>query len=91
MYAAGPRACGIDADRWTTGRMADAIAERFGVRYDPDHVGRLMHRLGLRPRRPVPVRKERFVAASPAAAYPSAPRYSPNTDFNVSEISPTVQ
>jgi transposase len=23
---------------------------RFGVRYDPDHVGRIMHRLGLRQR-----------------------------------------
>ena len=47
---AGPRAAGFDADRWTTARFAEAIYARFGVRYDPDHVGRIMHRLGLRER-----------------------------------------
>lgn len=50
-YQAGPRASGFDADRWTTARFADAIFARFGVRYDPDHAGRIMHRLGLRERR----------------------------------------
>ncbi len=48
MYEAGPRASGIESDRWTTGRLAQAIHQRFGIRYDPDHVGRIMHRLGLR-------------------------------------------
>jgi len=48
MYRAGPRVMGLDADRWTTSRFADAIDARFGVRYDPDHAGRIMHRLGLR-------------------------------------------
>ena len=32
-------------------RFADAIFAKFGVRYDPDHVGRIMHKLGLRDRR----------------------------------------
>ena len=33
-------------------RFASAIMTRFEIRYDPDHVGRIMHRLGLRtPRR----------------------------------------
>jgi len=32
-------------------RFAEAIRQRFDVRYDPDHVGRIMHRLGLRERR----------------------------------------
>jgi len=50
-YHAGPRASGFDADRWTTGRFANAIFVLFGVRYDPDHAGRIMHRLGLRERR----------------------------------------
>jgi transposase len=50
IYLAGPREAGFDADRWTTMRFADAINLRFGVRYDPDHVGRIMHRLGLRTR-----------------------------------------
>jgi transposase len=51
IYRAGSRASGFDADRWTTMLFAQAIQARFGVRYDPDHVGRIMHRLGLRERR----------------------------------------
>ena len=51
IYRRGPRVMGFDSDRWTTMRFADAIHEHFGVRYDPDHVGRIMHRLGLRERR----------------------------------------
>ena len=50
LYEAGPRAAGFETDRWTTNRFANAIHQRFGVRYDPDHVGRIMHRLGLRVR-----------------------------------------
>jgi transposase len=50
VYQAGPRAAGMETDRWTTARFAQAIFQRFGVRYDPDHVGRIMHRLGLRER-----------------------------------------
>jgi len=50
VYQAGPRVFGMETDRWTTARFAQAIYVRFGVRYDPDHVGRIMHRLGLRER-----------------------------------------
>ena len=50
MFAAGAQASGFDTDRWTTARLAQAIETRFAIRYDPDHVGRLMHRLGLRPK-----------------------------------------
>ena len=50
-YRAGPRVAGFDTDRWTTARFADTIFGLFGVRYDPDHAGRIMHRLGLRERR----------------------------------------
>ena len=50
LYRTGPRPAGIDSDRWTTARFAQAIQTRFGVRYDPDHAGRIMHRLGLRDR-----------------------------------------
>ena len=53
-YQAGPRAAGFETDRWTTARFADAIFAHFGVRYDPDHAGRIMHRLGLRERRRSP-------------------------------------
>ena len=48
IYAMGARAFGFETDRWTTGRLAHAIEARFGIHYDPDHVGRLMNRLGLR-------------------------------------------
>jgi putative transposase len=51
IYQAGPRAAGYASDRWTTVRFAGAILTAFGVSYDPDHVGRIMHRLGLRARR----------------------------------------
>ena len=50
IYRAGPREAGFESDRWTTLRFAEAIHRSFGVRYDPDHVGRIMHRLGLRTR-----------------------------------------
>jgi transposase len=48
VYRLGPRTAGFETDRWTTARFAEAIFARFAVRYDPDHVGRIMHRLGLR-------------------------------------------
>ena len=51
LYQGGPRAAGFDADRWTTARFADAIHAQFAIKYDPDHAGRIMHRLGLRERR----------------------------------------
>lgn len=77
MHAAGPRVWGFDTDRWTTARLSEAIYHRFGVRYDPDHVGRLMHRLGLRKRRDqAPVEQPpRFIAihAPEAPAYVPAP------------------
>ncbi len=50
VYRLGAREAGFDSDRWTTARFADDIFAKFAVRYDPDHVGRIMHRLGLRER-----------------------------------------
>jgi transposase len=59
MYCEGAQAWGFTTDRWTTGKLAEAIERRFGIRYDQDHVGRLMHKFGLRERRftysPAPV------------------------------------
>ncbi|HWE51188.1 MAG TPA: helix-turn-helix domain-containing protein [Bryobacteraceae bacterium] len=51
MYFEGASAHGFSRDRWTTGRLAEAIERKFGIRYDQDHVGRLMHKFGLRERR----------------------------------------
>jgi transposase len=39
----GPRAHGWPNDLWTCRRIAELIRRRFGVRYHPDHVGRLLH------------------------------------------------
>ena len=43
----GPQAAGFDTALWTCGRVAQVIAQTFGVSYHPDHVGRLLHRLGF--------------------------------------------
>lgn len=51
MYFEGAAAHGFEHDRWTTGRLAIAIERKFGIHYDQDHVGRLMHKFGLRERR----------------------------------------
>jgi transposase len=68
IYRSGPRTAGFDSDRWTTARFAEAIQARFGIRYDPDHVGRIMHRLGLRDRIR---RRRRITDAIYAQGYPA--------------------
>ena len=78
IFAEGPQAHGMDAQRWTTARLAIVIEGQFGVHYDEDHVGRLMHKLGLRERR----------QRSAGFYVPSV--YSPNTSLSAAEISPTV-
>jgi len=60
MFHEGALAHGFSRDRWTTGKLAQAIERKFGVRYDQDHVGRLMHKFGLR--------ENRFAYAPTAAA-----------------------
>jgi putative transposase len=78
IFGEGPQAYGLQSKRWTTGLLAKAIESQFGVHYDEDHVGRLMHKLGLRSRRQ---RVESFYVPSV---------YSPNTSLSAAEISPTV-
>ena len=80
LMAEGAMPYGFPDARWTTARLAVAIEARFHVHYDPDHVGRLMHKMGLRKVTPAPM---------PELVY-AASRYSPNTDLSRSEISPTV-
>lgn len=41
----GALAFGYSTEVWTTRRIAEVIRRSFGVRYHPDHVGRLMHNL----------------------------------------------
>jgi len=39
----GPQQFGFEGDVWTCPRIAAVIAQKFGVRYHPDHVRRMMH------------------------------------------------
>jgi len=70
VYHSGPRAAGFDTERWTTVRFAEAIWGRFQVRYDPDHAGRILHRLGLRERRKRHRRGPELVYIAPALTAP---------------------
>jgi transposase len=68
MYFEGAAAHGFSRDRWSAGRLGEAIARKFGIRYDQDHVGRLMHKFGLRERRFVySPRVQHQVGSAPAA------------------------
>ena len=40
------QAAGLESGHWTCARVADLIEKRFGVRYHPAHVCRLLHGLG---------------------------------------------
>jgi len=72
LYRAGPRAAGFESDRWTTARFGDAIFAMCGVRYDPDHAGRIMHRLGLRDKRRQLRRTQEVRQATPFPQNPMA-------------------
>jgi transposase len=52
VLLAGPLASGYPTDLWTTARVASVIRKRFGVRYHPDHVGRLLHQMGWSAQKP---------------------------------------
>src|SRR5689334_17451170 len=82
VYQAGPRAAGFESDNWTTARFAEAIFAKFGIRYDPDHVGRIMHRLGLRERMRVRRRPE-------DTAFGTA-RFTSNTVLRSPEVIPVA-
>lgn len=43
----GPYAAGYAQTRWTTALLAEAILKKFHVRYEHNHVGRLLHQMGV--------------------------------------------
>jgi len=43
----GPRAAGFNGSVWTSQMVADYIKERWGVKYHPGHVRKLLHELGF--------------------------------------------
>jgi len=52
MLLKGAEHYGYDVDLWTTKRVASLIEEKFGVRYHPDHVRKILHGMDFSRRRP---------------------------------------
>jgi|FLYL01.1.fsa_nt_gi transposase len=63
LLAQGAEAHGFSSPLWTTQRVADLIWRRFRVRYDRDHVCRLLHRFGWSWQKPARRARERDEAA----------------------------
>lgn len=63
LVIAGPLAAGFATDLWTCGRVAEVVQREFGVKYHPDHVGRILHDLGFTPQKPQRKARERDEAA----------------------------
>jgi transposase len=59
----GPLAQGYRTDLWTTARIAQVVEREFGVSYHPDHVGRLLARMGWSCQKPERRAAERDEAA----------------------------
>ncbi|MCC6425998.1 MAG: transposase [Phycisphaerales bacterium] len=55
----GAVAAGYDSDLWTCRRVRDLIGKTFGVRYDFNHVGRILHALGFSVQKPEARARER--------------------------------
>jgi transposase len=59
----GAVAAGYANDLWTCRRVAELVLKTFGVKYNPDHLGRILHELGYSPQKPRVVARERDEAA----------------------------
>lgn len=55
----GGVAAGYDSDLWTCRRVRDLIGKTFGVWYDFNHVGRILHALGFSVQKPESRARER--------------------------------
>src|SRR5918912_149248 len=63
LLARGAEAFGFIGEVCTTKRVAAVIREEFGVRYHPDHVGRLLRAAGWSPQKPIRRATQRDEAA----------------------------
>lgn len=63
LLARGAEAHGFSSPIWTTQRVADLLWRHFRVRYDRDHVCRLLHRFGWSWQKPARRARERDEAA----------------------------
>ena len=62
----GAPASGFSTDLWTTARIAEVIYRQFKIRYNHDHVGRLLHRLGYSCQKPSQKAREQDEQAAQA-------------------------
>jgi len=51
ILAAGEQVAGMPAGAWSCAEVMDVIEWQFGVRYHRAHVNRILHKLGIEPRR----------------------------------------
>jgi transposase len=49
----GALACGFSTDRWTLECVAELIQHKFGVKYHPNYLNRLLAALGFSPQKPL--------------------------------------
>jgi transposase len=63
LLARGAEAYGFRGDVWTARRVAQLIADTFGVRYHRDHVSRVLRQLGWSRQRPITRATQRDEAA----------------------------
>jgi transposase len=52
LLLAGPGSAGYRNELWTRARVAEVIENRFGIRYHPAHVGRILRDLGFSCQKP---------------------------------------
>jgi transposase len=50
--ARSPQAFGYKTDLWTTKRLAEVIAKRYGVRFNPNYLAEWLTRRGYSPQKP---------------------------------------
>src|SRR3954464_9196881 len=63
LLAQGAEAFGFRGDVWTATRVATVIGREFGVRYHPNHVGKLLRSAGWSVQKPIERASQRDEAA----------------------------
>jgi transposase len=87
LLAAGAETYGYRGDLWTATRVADVTWRHFGVRYHPDHVSRLLRRLGWSRQQPLERATQRNEAALrqwQKECWPALKKRPPRTDLPLS-------
>jgi transposase len=94
LLAQGAVAHGYRTELWTTQRIADLIAQRLGVRYHRNHVGKLLHQVGWshqKPERRAIERDEAAIATWKQTVWPrvkKTPRgWQPTSSFSTKAAS----